>query len=114
MRVLKGSPRTAWEEVVAKRPNLYLLNNEARFTAATDLLIKKFLNNNTPRDQQWIYLVPGGDKSFLWDIITRPLDHLRHFNEIIYISKLLPEGNIADPLAKLQVHWLYMSYHRLD
>ena len=26
----------------------------------------------------------------------------------------MPEGNIADPSAALQVQWLYMSYHRLD
>ena len=85
MRVLKGSPQTAWEEVMAKRPNLHALNNEAGFTAATVLLIKKLLNNSTPRDQQWIYLAPGGDKSFLWDILTMPSYHLRRFNEMIRI-----------------------------
>ena len=54
------------------------------------------------------------DKSFLWDIMTRPLDHLRRFNKIVRISKLVPRGNIADPSVELQVQWLYMSYHRLD
>jgi hypothetical protein len=33
---------------------------------------------------------------------------------MIHISKLLPEGNIADPTPALQVQWLYMSYHYLD
>ena len=99
---------------MAERPNLYQLGNKARFTAATDLLIKKLLNNNTPRDQQWIYLAPGGDKSFLRYIMTRLSDHLRCFNKMIRISNLLPKGNIADPSAKLQVQWLYMSYHCLD
>ena len=33
---------------------------------------------------------------------------------MIRILKLLPKGNIANPLAKLQVQWLYMSYHLLD
>ena len=87
---------------------------EAIFKQATDELIQKLLNNATPCDQQWIYLAPGGDKSFLQDIMTLPADHLRRFNKIIRISKLLPEGNMADPSAALQVQWLYMSYHRLD
>ena len=91
-RVLEGSPRTTWEEVVAERPALRKLG-EAGFNVATELLIKKLLNNNTPRDQQWIYMAPGGDRSFLRDISTRPSDHLRRFNEIIRISKLLPQGN---------------------
>ena len=99
---------------MAERPNLKELNSMARFNAATNLFIKKLLNNNTPRDQQWIYLAPGGDKSFLQEIMTRPSVHLRRFNEMIRISKLLPKGNIADPLLELQVQWLYMSYHHLD
>ena len=112
-RVLEGSPRTTWEEVIAERPALRALG-EPGFNVATELLIKKLLNNNSPRDQQWIYMAPGGDRSFLRDIMTRPADHLRRFNEIIRISKLLPQGNIADPSAALQVQWLYMSYHRID
>jgi hypothetical protein len=87
---------------------------EAGFKEATSLLIKKLLNNPTPRDQQWIYLAPGGEKTFYRDYSMAPTDHLRRFNEIVRISKLLPAGNIADPSTLLQVQWLYMSYHRLD
>ena len=54
----------AWEEVMDECPNLYHLK-EARFKAATNLLIKKLLNSNTPRDQQWIYLAPGGDRQVI-------------------------------------------------
>ena len=94
-------------------PGLYNLA-EAGFKVATEELIKKLLNSRTQRDQQWIYLAPGGDKSFLQDLMTLPADHLWRFNKIIRISKLLPEGNIANPSAALQVQWLYMSYHCLD
>ena len=112
-RVLEGAPRTAWDEVMNLLPDLRGLE-EAGFKTATDQLIKKLLNNNTPRDQQWIYLAPGGDKSFFQDIATAPADHLRRFNEMVRISKMLPQGNIADPTPALQVQWLYMSYHQKD
>jgi hypothetical protein len=112
-RVLEGSPRTTWAEVLDTLPDLKHLG-EAGFQTATDHLIKKLLNNNFPRDQQWIYLAPGGDPVFCRDFLTSPNDHLRRFNEMIRISKLLPAGNIADPTPRLQVQWLYMSYHRLD
>ena len=112
-RVLEGPPRTAWLEVVDLHPDLKNLH-EAGFKEAIALLIKKLLNNATPRDQQWIYMAPGGEKSFYRDILTSPTDHLRRFNEIIRISKSLPAGNIADPSERLQVQWLYMSYHQKD
>ena len=94
-------------------PGLYHLA-EAGFTEATNQLIKKLLNNNTPHDQQWIYLAPGGGKSFLRDIMTSPSGHLQRFNKMVCISKLLLAGNIANPTLALQVQWLYMSYHCLD
>ena len=75
--VLEGLPQTAWEEALANNPEFAAEDNgELRFRNATDLLLKKLLNNNTPCNQQWIYLAPGGDKSFLQDIMTNPLDHL--------------------------------------
>ena len=60
--------------------------------------------------------LPGawGDKSFFRDITTAPADHLRRFNEMVRISKMLTQGNIADPTPALQVQWLYMSYHHKD
>ena len=48
--VLKGAPQMAWEEVINTIPNLYHLA-EPGFMEATNQLIKKLLNNNTPRDQ---------------------------------------------------------------
>ena len=51
--VLEGSPRTTWAEVIDTLPDLRLLG-ESGFQTATDHLIKKLLNNNFPRDQQWI------------------------------------------------------------
>ena len=61
-RVLEGAPQMALEEVINTIPGLYHLA-KAGFTEATNQLIKKLLNNNTMRDQQWIYLAPGGNKS---------------------------------------------------
>jgi hypothetical protein len=62
--------------VLHNRPDLYNLVKAGFKTAADHLLIKKLLNNNTLRSQQWIYLAPGGNKSFLRDIMSPPLDHL--------------------------------------
>ena len=50
-RVLEGSPRTTWAEVIDTLPDLRLLG-ESGFQTAMDHLIKKLPNNNFPRDQQ--------------------------------------------------------------
>jgi len=111
--VLDGAPRTAWHEVLHSLP---LLDRELEesFDTATNALVKKLLNNNTPRDQQWIYLQPGGDHAFYKDLMTPPVEWARGFHEMVRISQLLPAGNIADPSDALQVQWLYMSYHPTD
>jgi hypothetical protein len=33
---------------------------------------------------------------------------------MVLLALILPAGNIADPSIKLQVQWLYKSYHQSD
>ena len=33
---------------------------------------------------------------------------------MLHISQMLPEGDIPNPNAALQVEWFYMSFHRSD
>ena len=58
---LDGPAKIAWQEVLLSLP-LLDCKLKASFSAATDKLIKKLLNNNSPRDQQWIYLSLGSNQ----------------------------------------------------
>ena len=84
------------------------------FKRAIDLFLIKTLNEKLPRDRQYIYMAPGGDHTFHKELLTKPMDHLHRFQEILRISAKLPAGNIPDPSEALLVQWLYMSFHKSD
>ena len=111
--VLDGAPRTAWHETLFGMPNLDR-NLEESFNAATDEMIRKLENNRTPRDQQWIYLAPGGDYNCYKDLMMSPVDLVRRIREVVRISLQLPAGNIPDPSEPLLLQWIYMMFHSLD
>jgi hypothetical protein len=72
------------------------------------------LNKKKPRDCQYNYLVTGGDNGIHKEVLTSPLDHLHCLEEMLRITKLLPEGDLPPPNAALQVEWFYMSFPCLD
>jgi hypothetical protein len=122
--VLLGWYLTDWKQVlhehfpepvdgteVQQEQDRSLANN---FVQAIDLFVIKTLNENPPRDHQYVYLAPGGDHVFHKELMMMPMDNLHRFQEMLHISKKLPAGNIPMPNAALQVEWLYMSYHKSD
>jgi hypothetical protein len=84
------------------------------FLRAINLFLICTLNEKKPRDCQYNYLGPGGDHGVHNELLTSPLDHIHHFEEMLHITKLLPEGDLPPPNAALQVEWFYMSFHCLD
>ncbi len=73
------------------------------FSRAINLFSICTLNKKKPRDRQYNYLAPGGDHGIHKELLTSPLDHLHHFEEMLRITKLLPKGDIPMPNAALQV-----------
>ena len=67
-----------------------------------------------PWDCHYVYLALGGDHVFHKELMTMPMDHLHCFQELLRITKKLPEANILVPNEALQVEWLYMSFHKCD
>jgi hypothetical protein len=57
-------------------------------------------------------LSPGGDYGVRKDLLVLLLDHLHRFKEMLRIAQMLPEGDIPNPNAALQVEWFYMTFHR--
>jgi hypothetical protein len=119
--VLGGSYKTTWQEVLSEHfpepvesEETEISREKEDFARATDLFIKKVLNNRKPRDLQWIYMEPGGDYRLSKDLMTPPRLHLMRFKEMVRVSKDLPAGSIPDPNEALQLEWYYMSYHRSD
>jgi hypothetical protein len=100
-------PEPVNTEVVRPAQDCALAEN---FSRAIDLFLTCTLNKKN-RDRQYIYLAPGRDHGIHKDLLTSPLDHLHHFEEMLCITKLLPEGDIPEPNATLQVQWFYMSFH---
>jgi hypothetical protein len=86
----------------------------ANFQRAIDLFLLRTLKEQKLRNCQYIYLAPGGDYGIHKDLLTSPMDHLHHFQEMLRISELLPAGDIPPPNAALQVEWFYMSFHCSD
>ncbi|KAL3803630.1 hypothetical protein ACHAW5_006392 [Stephanodiscus triporus] len=64
------------------------------FDRAVAFFIKKTLNNEKPRDLQYIYMQPGGDYRLTKDLVTPPRLHAQRFKEML--------------------RWYYMSYHKSD
>jgi hypothetical protein len=84
------------------------------FKRAIELFIKLTLNEQKPRDRQWIYMMPGGNYGVRKDLLVSPLDHLHRFKEMLRIVQILPEGDIPTPNAALQVKWFDMTFHPSD
>ena len=53
------------------------------FKRAIELFLKHTLNEQKPRDRQWIYMMPGGDYGIRKDILVSPLEHLHRFKEML-------------------------------
>jgi hypothetical protein len=82
------------------------------FARAVELFIKKALNNEKPRDLQYIYMQPGGNYCLAKDLLTPPRLHVQRFKEMLRIAALLPAGDIPEPNDLLALNWYYMSYHK--
>ena len=119
--VLGDSYRTTWQEVLAEHfPEP--LDEEATshretkddFDRAVAFFIKKTLNNEKPRDLQYIYMQPGGDYRLTKDLVTPPRLHAQRFKEMLRVAELLPAGDFPKPSEALALQWYYMSYHKSD
>ena len=117
--VLGDSYRTTWQEVLAEHfPEP--LGEEATshretkddFDRAVAFFIKKTLNNEKPRDLQYIYMQPGGDYRLTKDLVTPPRLHAQRFKEMLRVAELLPAGDFPKPSEALALQWYYMSYHK--
>ncbi len=118
--VLLGRYQTNWKQVLHEHfPES--VNTEVvkpaqdcalaeKFLRGINLFLIRTLNKKKPRDCQYNYLAPGGDHGVHKELLTSPLDHLHRFEEMLRITKLLPEGDIPMPNAALQVQWFYMSF----
>jgi len=84
------------------------------FDRAVGLFIKKTLDNDKPRDLQYIYMQPSGDYRLMKDLVTPPRLHAQQFKEMFRIAKILPAGNIPKPLDALALPGYYMLYHKSD
>ena len=89
-KVLGDSYQTSWHEVLAK----YFLESldgkettshheEDVFTQAIKLFIKKVLNNDKPRNLQYIYMQLGGNNCLAKDLLTPPRLHAQRFKEML-------------------------------
>jgi hypothetical protein len=104
-------PEPADPEVVKPAQDCALADN---FLRVINLFLIRTLNKKNPRDCQYIYLVPDGDHGIHKELLMTPFYHLHCFEEMLRITKFLPEGDIPPPNATLQVEWFYMSFHCLD
>ena len=59
-------------------------------------------------------MMPGGNYRVRKDLLVLPLDHLHWFKEMLQIVQMLPEGDILNSNAALQVEWFYMTFHCSD
>ena len=121
---LLGQYKTAWKQILheffpepvdaAVVPEEQDRSREENFRRAVKLFIRKVLHEEKPRDRQYIYLAPGGDYNVQKLLVTRPIDHLHRWEELLRVAELLPAGDIITPSAKLQVEWFYMTFHKSD
>jgi uncharacterized protein YicC (UPF0701 family) len=84
--VLQGQHKTAWKQVVnehfpepTKPVNVHVeqdCSSEENFCHALELFIIKALHEMKPQDQQYIYMMPGGNNNVRKKIETIPLNHL--------------------------------------
>jgi hypothetical protein len=113
--VLLGRYQTNWKqvlhehfpepvdpEVVEPAQDRTLAEN---FLHAIDLFLIRTLNKKKSRDCQYNYMALGGDHGIHKELLTSPLDHLHHFEEMLPITKLLPKGDHPQLNAALQAEW---------
>jgi hypothetical protein len=122
--MLQGQYKTAWKPVAHKHfpeptnpenvPVKQDCSSEANFRHAVELFITNVLHNKKLRDQQYIYMMPGGNHNVQKKIKTSPLNHLYQWEEMMRVADLLPEGDIPMPNEQLQVEWFYMTFHKSD
>ena len=91
--VLGDSNRTTWHEVINEhfpKPLEEVLahsrNKKEDFERAIELFIKKILDNQKPRDLQYIYMAPRGDYRPMKDLMTSPRVHSHCFKEMLRMS----------------------------
>ncbi len=46
--------------------------------------------------------------------MTKPIDHLRRFEEMLCSAEALAAGNMPGPNDALMIEWFYMSFHQED
>ena len=114
--VLGDSYRTSWLEVLAEHYPEPLDEDSSShretkedFDRAVGIFIKKTLDNDKPRDLQYIYMQPGGDYRLMKDLVTPPGLQVQWFKEMLRIAEILPAGNIPKPSDTLTLQWYYMS-----
>jgi hypothetical protein len=123
--VLQGQHKTAWnqtlhehfpEPVDATRPvpSDQDCNSDENFCRAILLFLQWTLNEKKPSNRQYIYLQPGGDYIFQKAMMTKPIDHLCRFEEMLCSAEALPAGDMPAPNDALKIEWFYMSFHQED
>ena len=78
-------------------------NSDENFCRAILLFLQRTLNKKKARDRQYIYLQPGGDHIFQKAMMTKSIDHLRRFKEMLCSAKALPAGDMPAPNDALKV-----------
>jgi hypothetical protein len=122
--VLQGQYKTAWKPIVHEFysepvnatmvPTKQDCLRKKNFRHAIELFLKKALHEEKPRDRQFIYLAPRSDYNVQKALVTKPIDHLHCWEEMLHVAELLPVGNIITLSAKLQVNWFYMTFYKTN
>jgi hypothetical protein len=123
--VLQGQHRTAWKQTLHEHfpkpvdamrpvPSDQDCNSDKNFCRAISLFLQQTLNKKKPADRQYIYLQPGGDHIFQKAMMTKPIDHLCRFKEMLCLAEALLAGDMPMPNDALKVEWFYMSFHQED
>jgi hypothetical protein len=112
-KVLQGCLSSNWKQVLEvnfpepANPETALPERDRStadsFKCAIIFFLKHTLNEKKLCDHQWIYMSPGGEFRVRKDLLVLPLDHFHRFKEMLLISQILPEGDIPNPNAVLQV-----------
>jgi len=122
--VLQGQYKTAWKQIVHEffpepvDPSMIAAEQDhsrkENFCHAVKLFLRKALHKEKPRNRQWIYMAPGGGYNVQNALVTKPIDHLHWWEEMLRVAELLLAGNIVTPSAGLQVEWFYMTFHKTE
>jgi hypothetical protein len=87
--VLQGRLLSNWKQVLEDNfpepadPEIALPEHDRStadsFKRAINIFLNHTLNEQKPRDHQWIYMSPGGNFGVRMDLLVSPLDHLHRF-----------------------------------